>query len=178
VAVARARVLDFGVVHVARGERMRLSQDKALVGTPQYMAPELFESKNQASVQTDLYAVGAAAYYLLTGSPPFDGTTTETQCLAHLTQQPEPPSKRLGSPLDPVLEQAVLSCLAKQRHARPSTAAGLRALLERSPLAAAWTQADAEAWWSTRRSELESLSCVDQADPASQLREIRTASFV
>jgi eukaryotic-like serine/threonine-protein kinase len=172
------KVLDFGVVHVARGERMRLSQDKDLVGTPQYMAPELFESKNQASVQSDLYAVGAAAYYLLTGSPPFDGATSHALCLAHLTQQPEPLSKRLGTPLDPVLEQAILSCLAKQRHVRPTSAAGLRSLLERSALATSWTQADAEAWWSTRRPELESLSPADEDDPASQLREIRTASIV
>ena len=170
------KVLDFGVVHVARGERMRLAHDKAVIGTPQYMAPELFES-NQASVQTDLYAVGAVAYFLLTGAPPFEGPTTEALCLAHLTQPPEPLSTRLGTALDPTLEHAVLACLAKQRNARPTSAAGLRAMLERSALAATWTQADAEAWWSTRRAEVESLHAASGADRAGEPREIRPASI-
>jgi eukaryotic-like serine/threonine-protein kinase len=147
------KVLDFGVVQI--GARDPGVDD--LIGTPEYMAPELFESSGQASPQTDLYAVGAIAYFLLTGSPPFEGASGAEQCQAHLTEQPEPPSVRLGATVDPMLEHAVLACLSKRRQARPSSAAGLRALLQRSPLVYAWTQADADAWWAARKVELETL---------------------
>jgi eukaryotic-like serine/threonine-protein kinase len=141
------KVLDFGVVHVMRGARFRSSSDKLLVGTPEYMAPELFESTAQASPQADLYAIGAVGYFLLTGTPPFLEESTNGLCMAHLTRTPDAPSQRLGSAIDPELETALMACLAKRREARPATAAALASLLGRSALANAWTAADADAWW-------------------------------
>jgi serine/threonine protein kinase len=150
------KVLDFGVVHVMRGTRIRATNDRLLVGTPEYMAPELFESASQASPQVDLYAIGAVGYFLLTGTPPFLDESTTDLCMAHLTRTPDAPSQRLGSSVDPALETALLACLAKRREARPATAAALASLLARSSLANAWTAAHADAWWRTRSAEIAS----------------------
>jgi eukaryotic-like serine/threonine-protein kinase len=150
------KVLDFGVVHVQRGTHFRSANDKLLVGTPEYMAPELFESATQASPQGDLYAIGAVGYFLLTGTPPFQEESTTDLCMAHLTRAPDAPSERLGSAIDPPLEAALMACLAKRREARPATAAALASLLGRSSLANAWTAAHADAWWRARSSEIAS----------------------
>jgi serine/threonine protein kinase len=139
------KVLDFGIVQVERAEPIR--EGEALAGTPEYMAPELFESAAEASAQSDLYAVGVVAYFLLTGAPPFSGSATRELCMAHLTQVPEP-IELPGEPLDPTLGSAIRACLAKQPSARPASAASLAHLLERSAIAGAWTQAEAQTWWS------------------------------
>jgi len=148
------KVLDFGVVHVMRGTPFRSANDKLLVGTPEYMAPELFESTSQTSPQVDLYAIGAVGYFLLTGTPPFLDESTRDLCMAHLTRVPDAPSERLGSAVDPALEAALMACLAKRREARPTTAAALGSLLGRSSLANAWTAAHADAWWRARSTEI------------------------
>jgi RIO-like serine/threonine protein kinase len=147
------KVLDFGVVLSLKGRGHEI-RDKAAVGTPEFMAPEMFESADQASVQSDLYALGGVAYFLLTGAAPFEGQSTAELCMAHLTQKPEPLAARLGQSPDAALEAALMACLAKRSSSRPSSALSLRALLERSPLSRAWTQADADAWWAARAADI------------------------
>jgi hypothetical protein len=60
---------------------------------------------------------------------------------------PQTPSQRLGHPVSPELESAVMACLEKNRAKRPQTARDLVSLFNRSPAAGAWTVDDAEAWW-------------------------------
>jgi hypothetical protein len=150
------KVLDFGVVLSLKGRDNQI-RDKEVVGTPEFMAPEMFESADRASVQSDLYALGAVGYFMLTGAPPFEGASTAELGLAHLTHEPEALASRIGASPDPVLEAALMACLAKRSSARPSNAAALRALLERSPLARAWSQADADAWWAARAEDISAL---------------------
>src|SRR5260221_2305815 len=150
------KVLDFGIVKLLKGERLG-TESKLLLGTPEYMAPEMFESATQASAQTDLYAVGCVAFFLLTATLVFDADSPAGLCMAHLTLAPELPSARLGAKVDQDLEAAVVACLAKRREARPQNAAALKALIDRSPLAYAWTEARADAWWSTRAREIDEL---------------------
>jgi eukaryotic-like serine/threonine-protein kinase len=149
------KVLDFGVAHVMRAARIRVGNEKVLIGTPEYMAPEVLESTGQASPQTDLYAVGAVGYFLLTGRPPFEAETTQELCLAHLTATPQTPSRVLGQAVDPVLERAVMLCLSKRRQARPTSAEALGAMLSRSELALSWSGANAESWWASHAAEVE-----------------------
>ncbi|MEM4408694.1 MAG: serine/threonine-protein kinase, partial [Candidatus Caldarchaeum sp.] len=67
-----AKVTDFGIARVLGGERF--TQTGVLVGTPEYMAPELWEGK-EASKSSDIYAFGILVYEMLTGEVPFSGTT-------------------------------------------------------------------------------------------------------
>jgi hypothetical protein len=139
------KVLDFGIVHLGTIDR---GEEPIVLGTPEYMAPELFESATRASPHSDLYSLGICAYYLLTGAPPFSGGATMDIGRAHLTEAPPRLSELLGEPVDPELEAAIAACVRKEPNARPSSANALIALLNRSKLAQQWTQADAAAWWS------------------------------
>lgn len=148
------KVVDFGVAKPLTGEALGLTVDRVLLGTPEYMAPELFESSERATPQSDLYSVGAVAYFLLTAQPVFEVQSLTELCLAQLTRTPEPPSQRLGVVVDPQLEAAILACLAKRSELRPAGARALLSMLERSKQANAWTVANAEAWWNAHGSEL------------------------
>src|SRR5262249_3658614 len=68
-----AKLLDFGLVQSVRleGDGQRLTQEGALAGTPAYMAPEQAAGETHLDGRSDLYSLGAVAYFLLTGQPPF-----------------------------------------------------------------------------------------------------------
>jgi serine/threonine protein kinase len=138
------KVLDFGLIKridSGRGADTEADHDR-LVGTPLYMSPEALLEPSSVDARSDLYAVGALGYFLLTGEPPFAGRTVLEVCAHHLRTIPVSPSLRLGAAVPPELEALILACLAKSPDARPDSAAVLeRALLE---LAASWTQARAE----------------------------------
>ncbi|MBX3183748.1 MAG: CHASE domain-containing protein [Polyangiaceae bacterium] len=138
-------VLDFGLVRDLTG-KVTLSGRDAPVGTPEYMAPEQIRD-DIVTPQADLYALGALAYYLLTGTPPFHAPTAVEVCMGHLNHTPEPPSKRLGQPLPEALEQLVLSLLAKDPNHRPGSAREVVSLLEQLPGVPVWSRAEAERWW-------------------------------
>jgi serine/threonine protein kinase len=121
---------------------MRTEVD-TIVGTPTYLAPEAVTAPETMDGRSDLYAVGALGYFLLTGTPPFSGKTVLEVCAQHLHCEPVPPSERVRTSLPSELEQLILSCLAKSPEERPRDAASLRAAL--LPLAAAWTGEQAAA---------------------------------
>jgi eukaryotic-like serine/threonine-protein kinase len=139
------KVLDFGLVKdLVKADRAS-SQESSFLGTPLYMSPEAFSAPGSLDARSDLYSLGAVAYFLLTGAPVFSGSTIEV-CAKHLHATPEPLAGR-GVPAD--IEAIVLSCLAKQPNARPSSARALREALERcgKANANAWSAQDAEVWW-------------------------------
>jgi hypothetical protein len=147
------KVLDFGLAKWYR-QSTQVTEVSTVVGTPEYMAPELFESTDAASPQSDIYALGAVAYYLLTGKRLFEESSLAALSTAHLSREVVPPSERLGRPVDPALEAAVMSCLAKRPEARPAGAASLSWLLEASPEAHGWGPNQADAWWNEHEAEL------------------------
>jgi tRNA A-37 threonylcarbamoyl transferase component Bud32 len=145
------KVLDFGLAKIADG---RITRASLVVGTPENMAPELFESAEKASARSDIYALGCAGYYLLTGRRVFEGSTLAELCNAHLSKVPVQPSEWLGRTVDATLERAIMSCLAKNPAERPSSARGLLDLLERSAVARAWSVSDADAFWAQHAGQL------------------------
>jgi serine/threonine-protein kinase len=150
-----AKVVDFGLVkriHAdANDVTMAATVETTLVGTPLYMAPESFSGAGQLDARSDLYALGAVAYLLLTGTPVFRARTVVEACAHHLHTQPEPPSKRLGHFVPPDLERLVLQCLAKSSSDRPESARALRRDLVRCASLDAWSEADAARWWAGYR---------------------------
>ncbi len=80
---------DFGLAKML-GERSDITQTGCLIGTPEYMAPEL--AYMSESVSSDIYALGILLYQMLTGRLPFTGTTPLAICWKHIQEQPAPPS--------------------------------------------------------------------------------------
>jgi serine/threonine-protein kinase len=108
-----ALVADFGIalaVQTAAGARM--TQTGLSLGTPQYMSPEQAMGEKQIDARADVYALGAVTYEMLTGDPPFTGTTLQAIVAKVISAEPEPPSlvRRM---IPPHVEAAVLCALAK-----------------------------------------------------------------
>src|SRR5262245_29174673 len=137
------KVLDFGLVR-ALDESKQSRQSGGLTGTPLYMSPEAIQTPDLVDACSDLYAVGAVGYLLLTGQPVFRAATLVELCQQHSTTIPEAPTQRLGRAVSAQLEAALLACLEKSRAKRPQTARDLTLLLERSPTAHSWSLEDAE----------------------------------
>lgn len=142
------KVLDFGLVREFRSDgSVTRSNIDLIVGTPLYLSPEAILRPAEVDARADIYALGAVAYLLLSGHPPFAGKTLVELCSHHLHSQPLPLSERgTGVPAD--LERVVLACLAKEPAARPESAASLAELLRACQGAGTWSEADAERWWS------------------------------
>lgn len=147
------KVLDFGLVKqlgAPQDSKVMLSAINQIVGTPLYLSPEAITTPNAMDGRSDLYAVGAVGYLLLTGTPPFSGNSVVEVCGHHLHTPPTPPSARLGRPLPAELERIILRCLAKDRDERPRDAASLRDELLASPLSDSWVPERAANWWLMR----------------------------
>ena len=145
------KVLDFGLVkEIAAGADLGQSSVNTIMGTPHYMAPEAIVDPASIDGRADLYALGATAYYLLTGERVFDGSNLVEVCSQHLHQAPTPPSKKRAD-IPASLEAIVLACLAKKREDRPKDAAALAKLLTdaRNEIGE-WSREEAHAWWTER----------------------------
>jgi hypothetical protein len=146
-----AKVVDFGLVKdLTDSSDPNMTNEDVLRGTPQYMAPEAIRDSRSADPRSDLYAVGAVAYYLLTGTPVFSGRGALETIHHHLQTPPEPLSKRLGRALPADLEALVLSCLAKDPAERPESARALAKAFASCAGVPAWNETEAESWWRER----------------------------
>jgi len=141
------KLLDFGLVR-AVDDAARNKAGEGMAGTPLYMSPESIQTPDLVDARSDLYAVGAVSYFLLTGSPVFQASTLTELCQQHVDAVPVTPSVRLGREIDPDLEHAIMACLEKNRSKRPQTARDLAAMLHRLSAGDSWTINDADAWWS------------------------------
>jgi serine/threonine-protein kinase len=146
-----AKVVDFGLVKDLKGEDLRLTREDVFAGTPQYLAPETIESGMSSDPRSDLYSLGAVAYFLLTGHPVFEGRFVDL-IQGHLNRAPEPPSARLGRPLPAKLEKVVLDCLEKDPDRRPESASALMLRLAACDDVTPWRPEEAQRWWRERKS--------------------------
>jgi tRNA A-37 threonylcarbamoyl transferase component Bud32 len=139
-----AKVLDFGLVRIPKsdGDGGTLTREGTVAGTPAYMSPEQAGGEAVVDPRSDIYSVGALAYFLLTGKPPFADRSAARMLAAHLY---EPPGA-LPAAVPTDLAAVVLRCLAKAPSERWPDAASLEAALA-GTLVAAWSARDAAAWW-------------------------------
>ncbi len=105
---------DFGLAKVL-GEGSDLTQTGCLIGTAEYMAPELVDRPE--SVSSDIYALGVLLYQMLTGRPPFTGSTPLAVFWKHIREQPPPPS-HLNPAISRPVEQVILCALNKEPQQR------------------------------------------------------------
>jgi len=108
-----ALVADFGIaLAVQHAGGARMTQTGLSLGTPQYMSPEQAMGERAVDARSDIYALGAVTYEMLTGDPPFTGATVQAIIAKALTERPVPPST-VRDTVPPGVEQAVLRALAK-----------------------------------------------------------------
>ena len=118
-----AMVTDFGVskaLSTATGPTSLTSLGVAL-GTPAYMAPEQAAADPNTDHRADIYAIGILAYELLTGHPPFQGSSAQQVLASHATVAP-PRIIPLRASVPQPLEDLVMLCLEKHAADRPQTA--------------------------------------------------------
>lgn len=141
------KLLDFGLAHreALDADAAKLTQTGMVVGTPQYMSPEQAEGGSGVGPGSDVYSLGATAYYLLTGRPPFVRESVGRLIMAHIADTPVPVG-RLNSDVPAGLDAVVMRCLRKAPADRYPTAAAVAAALADVPLPA-WTADDGRAWW-------------------------------
>jgi eukaryotic-like serine/threonine-protein kinase len=142
-----AKLLDFGLVQPAP---TNLSADPSregqIVGTPLYISPEQALGERRLDARSDIYSLGAVAYFLLTGRPPFDEGSAIAALIAHARDQALPLS-RLRDDLPDDLERIVMRCLAKTPDERYPDAASLEQALGDCACAGKWDKYQASQWW-------------------------------
>jgi Protein kinase domain len=139
------KVLDFGLVKdlCHRDELER----RDFVGTPLYASPEASLAPDAMDARSDLYALGAVAFFLLTGREVFRGPRVIDVLSQHVST-PVPSFSEVGTQgVSRALEALVRSCLAKTPAHRPPSATGLRRSLEGIARLRPWSDADARRWW-------------------------------
>jgi eukaryotic-like serine/threonine-protein kinase len=144
-----AKLLAFGLVRKAATPRAaNLSCEGQIIGTPLFMSPEQASGGRELDARSDIYSLGAVAYFLLTGRSPFDGLNGIAVMIAHARDPVVPPSLvRGGMPDD--LERVVLRCLAKDPADRFPDAESLERALSECGCAAEWGLLEASRWWSS-----------------------------
>ena len=160
------KLLDFGLVRQLGGNTLEISTAGSLIGTPLYMAPERFRDPLSTDPRSDIYSVGAVAYFLLTGRPVFQALTSLDLQNQVLNAEPELPSRRVPHPIPAGLERLVLECLSKDPAVRPSSAAALLEALDALTGVTLWTQTDAREWWSSHLPGLVNTPAATKADSA------------
>ena len=121
----KATVLDFGVAKAADSRGMTTMGQ--ILGTPQYMAPELHAGADRADARSDIYSLGCILYEMVAGRPPFIGVGAEVMA-KHQQESPEPPRHWVPT-LSAELQMLILTMLSKAPGERPAnTAEVLRSL--------------------------------------------------
>ncbi|MEK6239266.1 MAG: serine/threonine protein kinase [Planctomycetales bacterium] len=143
-----AKLLDFGLVKEEttqqRGDDG--AEENSFLGSPLYMAPEQATAFHSVDARTDVYALGATAFFLLTGRPPFMADNAMGVIIAHACDPVVPPSEyHADVPAD--LEQVILQCLAKKPEDRYPDALSLKDALTACECHGDWNDQQAAAWW-------------------------------
>jgi serine/threonine-protein kinase len=144
------KVLDFGLAKNVAAPITSVTGHNVVLGTPLYISPEALKDSGLVEVRSDIYSLGAVAYFMLTGEPVFAGGSAVEVCVKHLHSAPVAPSERLGRAVPADLEAIILRCLAKSPGERYASAADLGRALAACGAAAEWTTERARAWWKLR----------------------------
>jgi eukaryotic-like serine/threonine-protein kinase len=132
------KVLDFGISKLAEtdGSGMSFTQTSAMMGSPLYMSPEQFRSAKNVDGRTDIWAIGAILFELVTGKPPFTAGSVPELAIKVSTEQ-APSAAQVNPTVPPGLATVIAACLERDVGRRPRNVAELAlALLPFAPPAA------------------------------------------
>jgi serine/threonine-protein kinase len=123
-----ALVADFGIARAIGAGRERMTARALGTGTPAYMSPEQALGEGPVDARTDIYALGCVLYEMLTGEPPFSGTTTEATIERRLVE-PAPRAGAVRKEVDQAVDAALARALARSPAGRFSTVSEFAAAL-------------------------------------------------
>lgn len=134
-ATARVKVTDFGIAKASQGLGADLTRTGTVLGTPKYLSPEQIRGL-EPDARADLYSLGVVLFEMITGEPPYAGSTDMATALAHLNDRiPKLSDRAKGLPA--AAEQLNHDLLAKDpEHRVPSALALLERIDALPPLAA------------------------------------------
>jgi serine/threonine-protein kinase len=142
------KVLDFGLAkQVSADDAAGLTKTGVAVGTPRYISPEAIKGTEHIDPRSDLYCLGAVAYWMLTGRPPFEAKSSVELLIDHVKATPDRPSQVTEVQIPPELDDIVMTCLEKDPEDRFPDAASLEAALRELPFGEPWTAEKALEWW-------------------------------
>jgi eukaryotic-like serine/threonine-protein kinase len=143
-----AKLLDFGLVRSHSGslDDASLTELGTVIGTPAYMSPEQAANAEDIDARSDIYSLGALAYFLLTGVAPF-ACRSPIQLLAAQMYETPPPLTAHRDDLSPELQGIIERCLAKNPTERFQDAHSLEHALEACSTPQQWTALRADDWW-------------------------------
>jgi serine/threonine-protein kinase len=149
-----AKLLDFGLVRSPGlgADISSLTLEGAVAGTPAYMSPEQADGKKDLDARSDIYSLGAVAYFLLTGQPPFVRPSLLQTLMAHVRDSPTPP-EQLRPEVPGDLQAFVLRCLEKEPPQRFQSADELESALARCGCTGQWDRERAASWWRDHKSK-------------------------
>jgi serine/threonine-protein kinase len=161
-----AKVVDFGLVReITREGNASSGVTKEITGTPAYISPEAVTDPERVGPCSDLYSLGAVAYFLATGQRVFDGKTDVAVCAQHVTARPRPPSERTDNPIPGELEELILGCLAKDPAQRPASARALRQSLDALGAERPWDERLAAGWWRAFEAQRDASPAPPRTEP-------------
>ena len=142
------KVLDFGLAKLLMpDEAVSITRTGIAVGTPRYISPEAVQGSDSIDGRSDLYCLGAVAYFTITGRPPFDSSSSVELLIDHMKATPVRPSRVCELPVHPELDDIIMRCLEKKPEDRFQSAGGLEAALQAIPFEESWTREKAREWW-------------------------------
>jgi serine/threonine-protein kinase len=143
-----AKLLDFGLVKSLGpdGDSVKLTREGAFTGSPAFMSPEQAMGLAQLDGRSDIYNVGAVAYFLVTGKLPFDRESALRMLHAH-AYEPLVPVAEFNEAVPDDLRRVILRSLEKDPERRYQDVAALDRALASCESASQWTAERAEEWW-------------------------------
>lgn len=149
------KVLDFGLVKMAgEPDQTTITGEGITTGTPAFFPPEMTGGASAADERSDIYALAAVAYWLVTGQLMFPDRTPLEMMVAHAKEDPVPPSKRVELQIPAELDAIIMRGLAKDPGDRPQDMRELIEALDAVPVDERWSAERAGEWWRLHRPEL------------------------
>jgi serine/threonine-protein kinase len=144
------KLLDFGLVKQLTASDAHVADPHAepgtVSGTPLYMSPEQAQPDSMIDGRSDIYSLGATAYFMLTAQPPFTATELEHILSAHQFDQLVPPHE-VDPDVPEDLSEIIVQCLAKNPADRFPSVEELEQALGACSMADEWGPREATLWW-------------------------------
>jgi serine/threonine protein kinase len=171
------KVLDFGLVRQILSDNHETNHQFGIMGTPGFIAPELLVLDRQVDARSDLYAVGALGFLMLTGQLVFSDKDVDTILHKIVNTEPPRPSEVTEVPIPEALDDLIHACLSRVPDERPASATELAEQLTRITLDTTWTEKEALSWWEENSSRIAYERKLERQDGSSVSETVINIDF-